>query len=341
METRELAPGEARSRSRLSWYTAADKRFFLLAQQGALADNCYDHGRLLAKEIEDGVFAEIIDTIRVDTDTPRDWMDTVADAIYRRISTEVFDACSSEFRRGVRALGSGIFDALDDPIFTQQEVIDANVAIDAGNLATGLTRRLKKPLAAEVSENIFYVIGAVLRFRPGRQERNVRSEALLRRREIGAAAQRGRTGPRRVGFGCTGFAVAPDLCADGRGLHARNFDGAFFAWNRYPGIFLTDERETNPSWHRYASVGTAGLIYPGGISGMNDRGIACSLHQMSTVNFTSGNTDGGWEIAPVVQQRILREAGSLDEAVDLVRDIKHFASWTIVVSDARAANCFS
>ncbi len=138
-------------------------------------------------------------------------------------------------------------------------------------------------------------------------------------------------------MGCTGFALAPNRTADNRSLHARTFDGAFFAWNEMPGLFLIDERDSNPRIkHRYAALGTAGLIYPGGISGVNDAGIACSLHQMSTATYTLGSPGGEYEIAPFVQQRILREASELDEAVELVRSIPHFASWAILVSDARA-----
>jgi hypothetical protein len=67
---------------------------------------------------------------------------------------------------------------------------------------------------------------------------------------------------------------------------------------------------------------------------MNDAGIACSLHQMSSVLWSDGRKGRGWEIAPFVQQRILREARTLDEAVDLAMSTRHFAAWTILVSDA-------
>ena len=83
------------------------------------------------------------------------------------------------------------------------------------------------------------------------------------------------------------------------------------------------------------AVGTAGLIYSGGISGMNDAGLACSIHQMSTTTYSLGG-GGQHEIAPYVQQRILREASSLDQAIALVRSVKHFASWAILVSDAKS-----
>ena len=335
-DTRRLGPGDGRAESTLDWYEAAGKRFFVLAQRGSFHDICYDHGRLLAAQIEDGVFPEAIDTIRVDTDAEADWLDTVFDAIYSRINAELEASCSAEFRRGMAGIAQGYFDGLVDPEFGAADVTAACLAIDVGNVASGFTRRLKKYLAPENAKTFEYAIGAILRHRRGRFGVDVRAAAASNPGRVAGALEAESRQRLRVGMGCTGFAVAPDLCADGRGLHARNFDGAFFAWNGCPGLFLTDETPANPAFQRYASVATAGLIYAGGISGMNERGIAASLHQMSTVNYTTGDGGGDHEIAPYTQQRVLREASTLDEAVDLVRGVRHFASWTIVVSDAKS-----
>ena len=336
IDTKRLGPGEGRADSTLDWYEAAGHRFFVLSQRGIFQDICYDHGRLLAPQIEDGVFPEAIDTIRVDTDASADWLDTVFDAIYDRINAEVDASSSAEFRQGLTALGQGYFDGLVDPEFGAADVTAACLAIDVGNIATGFSRRLKKYLAPENQKTFEYAIGAILRHRRGRFGSNVRAAVAANPGRVAGALEAQAQRRLRVGMGCTGFAVAPDFCADGRGLHARNFDGAFFSWNNCPGLFLIDETPANAAFHRYASVATAGLVYAGGISGMNERGIAASLHQMSTVNYTTGDGDGTHEIAPYAQQRVLREAATLDEAVDLVRSIRHFASWTIVVSDARA-----
>jgi hypothetical protein len=56
---------------------------------------------------------------------------------------------------------------------------------------------------------------------------------------------------------------------------------------------------------------------------------------MSTVNYSTGGRKRRWDIAPFVMQRILREAGTLDEALAIVKGTRHFASWTILVSDAK------
>ena len=330
---------EGRADSTLRWAEINGKRVFILRQKGRHEDICFDHGRLLAEVIEDGVFPEILDTIQTATDLSSDIMDTVTRAIYRSLSDDVYDACSDEFRAGVQALKEGVLGGLDDPKFSAVDVKDAVVAIDVGNLAEGLAKRMEKPLASEVSSTIGYIISALVSYRRGRSRVSVSGEVMRSRSLIGRSVQRFRSARHRVGFGCTAVGAAPALCADGRGLHARNFDGAFFAWNNFPGIMIIDETEGQPGWHKYVAVGTAGLTYSGGISGMNDAGIAASIHQMSTARYDTGRPGRGYAVAPYLQQRILRECASLDEVEDLLNSAKHFASWTIVVSDAKAGTC--
>ncbi len=334
-------PADCRANSRLEVWEANGKRFFVLAQKGRFADLCYDHGRLLARELEDGVFPEILSTIAHDVDASRDLKTRLADRIlgsfFNRLSNDVLRATSDEFRRGVEALERGYFAGLDDALFDGTAVAHACVAIDTGNVATGFDHiRTFRSGSKLYSRWRDYAVSARLWYRWGRSygpdaESAVQEESALNDWLEGA---RGTSGLRRAGMGCTGFWAAPGMTTDGLGLHARNFDGAFFAWNRYPVLSLIDETPTNPAWQRYAAVGTAGLIYPGGISGMNEAGLAVSLHQMSTVNFTVGDGSGDFDLAPYVQQRILREARNLDEAVDIARARKHFAAWTILVSHA-------
>ena len=332
---KEEAAGPAHDpdRSRIRHYkeSGSGKRFFLLRQKGTFPEICEDHGRALAKEIENGVFPEIVDTIRVDTDGARDFLDRIFRALYSRIATDVFNATSGEFQDGVRALDKGYATGHPGRRFDFADVVNACVSIDAGNIATGFARRLEKwgDSEAPLREMIRYVIGALRQY-PGAD-----ADAALSDRAQAFAALSRQAARTPLGMGCTGFSAAPGLTSDGLGLHGRTFDGAFFDWNKMPGLFIVDERGSdNPNVkHRYVAVGTAGLIFSGGISGMNDAGLACSIHQMSTTTYSLGG-GGSYEIAPYVQQRILREAGSLDEAIALVRSVKHFASWAILVSDA-------
>ena len=338
-ETRP-SPSDCRADSRLEVWQAGDKPFYVLAQRGRFRDLCYDHGRLLSTELEDGVFPEILATIATDVDAgpslETGLVDRVQGAFFNRLSADVLRSCSDEFRRGVEALQTGYERGVDRPRFGDQAVAHACVAIDTGNIATGFTRiRNYRARSGEYGFWRNYVTTALTNTQAGRSYADTAASSphaavpladWLARRTAGHG--------RRAGMGCTGFWAAADLTADGLGLHARNFDGAFFDWNKYPVVSLVDERPDDPDYLRYAAVGTAGLIYPGGINGMNEAGLAVSLHQMSTVNFTVGDGSGAYDLAPYVQQRILREGRTLDEAVDIARSRRHFASWTIFVSHA-------
>ena len=338
IETRPT-PDDCRADSRLEVWEAAGKRFFVLAQKGRFVDLCFDHGRLLARELEDGVFPEILATIAHDVDAGRDvgtgLVDKVQGAFFNRLSQDVLRSTSDEFRRGVESLERGYLAGLDNPLFDGTAVEHACVAIDTGNVASGFEQiRRYRRNSTRYAYWRNYVTSALMFYRWGRAYADagqVHDDVPLTAWLDGAP---GAGGLQRAGMGCTGFWAAPGQTAGGLGLHARNFDGAFFSWNRYPVLSLIDETPENASWQRYAAVGTAGLVYSGGISGMNEAGIAASLHQMSTVNFTVGDGSGNFDVAPYVQQRILREARSLDEAVDIARERKHFASWTILVSHA-------
>ncbi|MDJ0610094.1 MAG: C45 family autoproteolytic acyltransferase/hydrolase [Kiloniellales bacterium] len=334
-------PADCRADSRLQVWECAGKPFFLLAQKGRFPDICYDHGRLLASEIEDGVFPEILATIAHDVDADPGLKAGLADkiqgAFFNRVCRDLLRSTSDEFRRGVEALERGCFASRPNSIFDRDAVEHACVSIDAGNIASGFTH-LRKHRRLSVLYGYWrnYVTNAWVLNRWGRRyadsgEGNVHDDVPLAEWLDGAPSA-GRLQP--AGMGCTGFWAAPGLTEDGLGLHARNFDGGYFAWNDYPVLGLIDETPENPAWQRYAAVGTAGLVYSGGISGLNEAGIAASLHQMSTVNFTVGDGSGDFDLAPYVQQRILREARTLDEAVDIARGRKHFASWTILVSHA-------
>src|SRR3546814_16380357 len=78
----------------------------------------------------------------------------------------------------------------------------------------------------------------------------------------------------RIDFACTGFAVPAGLGKDGRHLHARNLDADLYNWNTAPVLSLLDETADHLGWHKYAAFGTAGLLYPGGVSGPNELGRA-------------------------------------------------------------------
>ncbi|TVR83170.1 MAG: hypothetical protein EA405_04910 [Rhodospirillales bacterium] len=328
-----LPSEQSRADSRLHRLRINGKTFLVLKQRGRFADIAYDHGRLLAPEIVDGVFPEIVATIARSLDLPNPRHNRVAQAVYRCYSDRVLANSSAEFRAGAEALADGVFAGVADPPFSRRQVLDAVVAIEVGNLVDGLARLLEIPVA-----RVREIIGLGLMLGSEQTDQDATAYVQKARRDAGeqdalAGAFRQVTGPNnRVDFACTGFSIPGRFTRDGRHIHARNLDADLYAWNRTPVLFLIDETPANAAWHRYAAFGTAGLIYPGGISGINDAGLAVSLHQLSTTRYRS--TVRG-DIAPFVQQRILREAATVDEAADIARDSRHFAAWVIFCSEAK------
>jgi hypothetical protein len=331
-----LPADEAKADSELRWATVAGRRLFLLRQKGAFADICYDHGRLLAPQIHDGVLPEIIATIRRATAPSGNDGCNVAGFAYRTISDTIWREISAEFRSGVDAVATGYRDALGRrDAFDRAAIRDANVAIEAGNVATGLLRRLEKWGASENGELAPFLLSVLRRALSDRGVASVRDPGV---EAIIADAATDREIRRVARMGCTGFFVPPQDTADGASLHARTFDGAFYRWSRTPGLMLIDETAHAPAgerWRKYVALGTAGLIYSGGISGLNEAGIGISLHQLSTVNYDWNGSRGRKDLTPFVVQRILREARSLDDAAEIAEDSGHFGAWTILVSDAK------
>ena len=140
-----LADGEGRADSSLWRLTLRGQPFYLLKQRGAFADMTYDHGRLLAKEIETGAFPEIVATIKKGQDLENPTVRALAGAIYRAYSGRVLDNVSDEFGAAIEGFLAGYRDGIGTPGFSDLEVRDALVAIDVGNLVEGLSRCFALP----------------------------------------------------------------------------------------------------------------------------------------------------------------------------------------------------
>lgn len=136
----------------------------------------------------------------------------------------------------------------------------------------------------------------------------------------------------KMKMGCLGFTASANATMNDGLMHARNFDANLVeSWNRHPTLFLVSE----PGFYKYAAVASAGVVYPGGISGMNEHGISTSLHEMSSTHYRTFHFNRSADLAPMVQTRILREARTLDEAIAIVKGSEHFGGWTILVSDSK------
>lgn len=331
-----LAAGHGRADSSLRRLKIGGQPFFVLKQRGRFADMAYDHGRLLAREIEGGAFPEIVSTIARSVNLESETFSKVASALYRAYSDRVLEHASKEFRKAVDGLAAGYRDGMGNPRFSELEVRDALIAIEVGNVVDGVLHAFSIPgLRAAKAPGVLALVASRIADPETRNYLEAAQQDTAKQKRVAEVLQVLGGPNNRVDFACTGFAVPAPLAAGGLHLHARNLDADLYHWNKAPVLSLLDETEGHPGWHKYVAFGTAGLIYPGGISGLNDAGLAVSLHQMSTTEVESGFLFDKGDIAPFVEQRMLREAGSVDEAVAIAEDTRHFAAWTFFVSDAK------
>jgi hypothetical protein len=228
-----LAPGEGRADSALHRLKVAGKTVFVLKQRGRFADIAFDHGRLLAPEIEDGVFPEIISTIERSTNLANRLEQRIATAVYRAFSERVLANAGDEFRDAVAAFADGYLAATPAPRFTRQQVGDALVAIEVGNLVEGMARRLEMPvvrvgmLAQLAALALPHIADAETKAQVAATEHDPAAQQA-----VASALNQMADRNARWDFACTGFAVPGSMTEDGLHLHARNLDADLYRWNR-------------------------------------------------------------------------------------------------------------
>jgi len=152
---------------------------------------------------------------------------------------------------------------------------------------------------------------------------------------------------RDKGLGCTAFAIPARtergavLSADGL-VVGRTLDAELMrSWNRAPTLFVMHEQgqdDEGRPYLSYVATGSAGLLYAGGISGYNSEGVAATLHQMyasDAVLKVDAAEPRKAALAPVIQQIILREARSIEDALKIASRYQAIASWTILIAEAK------
>ncbi len=135
--------------------------------------------------------------------------------------------------------------------------------------------------------------------------------------------------PPGAGMGCTAFGSTGSETADGRPLLARNFDfpaGGMLDWEKL--VILVKPR----TGHAYLTVAWPGMF--GVVSGMNDAGLAIVL----LAGHSSDRSARGAPVS-VVARRALQEAGTLEEAVDMIREAEIFVSESFFIGSG-AENAF-
>lgn len=311
-----LPTGSRRTDCTVTSTGKALKTVHVLNLNGPFPYHAQDQGKLLANEAHEGVLTNV----KAKFEAVLQGVPGAARSLVRRLAeclgNRVWDQSTPEFRNAMRGFYTGYTERLKGAKpFSFDDIKTGAVGIEQAIVAEGMMSRIHdgdvpKDLAAcginAAGRTALAGLGKVLRF---------------------------------FKFGCLGFAAPERRTAQvGSVLHARNFDTDMVeSWVKHPTVFLV----SGEGRYKYLSIAAAGMTYNGGISGMNEAGIAVSIHEMGTTKYKVDHDPNTAYIGPFLQQRILREAGSIDEAWDVVRKAGRFGSWTIFVSDAKTGEIAS
>lgn len=297
---------------------STEKSFYLFRGEGSIEEIQYAQGYLLAEQVHHGSIEEMMaffDKEMKNAGKSRWLLEALNECQMKRLKKST----SPELMGAIKAVARGYSDGMKakglTPKYTEDDFIFSLLGIEVGNIFGGIAQEKgEKPVAAfskMIAQCGMRIAGSGIK------------EILKGIKKSPAHEKK---------MGCVGL-IAPDS-ATGQGLiHGRNLDQSplMKTWAKSPVIYLIKETGHIP----YVAAGTAGLIYPGGISGFNQHGISVSLHQMNTTRWDSKHKEGSALVVPYLQQKILREAKSIDEAFAIIQKTNVFSSWTIFIGDSK------
>jgi len=302
-----------------------NKTVHLLELQGTLPDIHLAQGYLMSEEIENGAINEMLENFNKFKRKlgKYDWaFDALLGCYVGRLERSV----TPEVREAIKSLHEGYAKRYSDlgkkNRWSYEDIRLGTYGIEIGNILYGQLHTFEKSPLKTILDVTASCGGKV-------------SQAAIRRifnAMIGTSHSDKK-------MGCVGMVMPGKFTTDGHLIHGRNLDQTplMETWAKAPVMYTIHETNHIP----YVAVGTAGLIFPGGISGFNQSGISVSLHQMNTDRFVSKHKKNSAALMPFLQQKILRQAHSIDEAVNIIHSIKSFSSWSILISDAKTGEAAS
>lgn len=304
--------------------SAAGAPFFVATLKGSFKEISRAHGYLLGREAENGVIAESLELVEYGISQKPAAIQPLLLSLSQCFGDILFKQLTSEFKDGINGFHQGYAERMKNlkinPRFTAAQIRFASVGIELGNVLD----------AANHKDNL---LSMAMNYCPSQMAAAPFSliEGLLG----GIDSSLKNTSPFKLG--CTGFTV-PSQDQSGRKLtedgliHGRNLDGELMrSWNKAPALFVIHETGFIP----YVATGAAGMVYAGGISGFNAEGISVSSHQMYSAQTNFGQDGHSGSITPFLQQRILREAKSIDQAIQIAKKANSIGSWTILIADSK------
>lgn len=281
--------------------------------KGDAYQTSYDHGFLLAAEIEAGAVKVTTDITRANLNSGGAAQRGAVQILAQCLTDRMKKSASEELKKSVEGMYRGYKDRLQEKAkYNEEDFFNGILGIELANLAEGILRKADESGLDTVSE-LMGLCGIGLPI-----------EILF-----GAIGQIGKNAP-KLG-GCIGFSV-PENLAFGAALHARNLDiDMVSGWNVAPTVFFVEHIGKK----KFVGSSAAGMMFPGGVGGMNEDGLAISLHQMSTTKYNAGFKSGVGLLAPEMTQKILEEASSIDDAINLVENTQRYAAWTVFITDTK------
>jgi len=294
------------------------KTFYVLSLQGSYPQVSYDHAFLMATQARDAALSETLERFHQKLSSGNLAQQQITHAIVDCYQQKMWNSLSLDFQNSVhsfyRGLQAGLRQKGQSMSYTEKDLERAALGVELSIAGEGLERRAAEdPLGTYAELALSCGIHAPI--------------SLLDNifQELGDLAG-------NLKIGCLGFVAPASYTRGGALIHGRNLDANLVrSWDKAPTLFIIHE----PGYYRYAAAASAGLLYPGGVSGFNEMGIAVSLHEMSTTKYKVHHAQHSSDITPYLTQRILREAKNIDEAIQIVRSSGHFGAWTILVSDSK------
>ncbi|WP_374027212.1 C45 family autoproteolytic acyltransferase/hydrolase [Bdellovibrio bacteriovorus] len=288
------------------------KSVHVLDLKGGFSETAYFHGYFLKKEIEAGV----LKGVQVRTERAFSALDKKSQDQLLLIKKCVIDnyraSVSDEFKTGLKNLHRGLKDAGSQVSWGAFE--ESNYMVEFSIFADSMQRQMdespRKGALKVFASCAPYFIGNTL----------AKPFKLL--------AQ----GLRSIKMGCTGISASASSSRDGALLHGRNFDTGLLGFYEPEQVIVINRQKNGTT---SVGLGSAGLHYAGGISGINSHGLSVSLHELQTEGTQIRYDRGESDIAPYLLHSVLLKARNLNEAIAMIQTRKGFGAWTFFISDAK------
>ncbi len=285
-------------------------QFHVLDVYGDIAETAYYHGLFLGPEISQGLLKGVLDqkaqALAALTDEQKKQFGKLTSCImnhYRNGVSEEFIEMNSSFAQGLRHSGTKIED---------EELLDINLMIELSIEAESLQRKMERN-AKGLKSDLFQLCGPYFVWQTLVDVINAVAKPIG-----------------KIKMGCTGLATSQTV--DNQMIHGRNFDTGLLGYYEKSPLIIVHHL---PDGNRVTSLTTAGLHYGGAVSGFNSYGISISVHELSTEGTAVWHEVESTDSTPYLAHRILMEARSLDDAINLIQERKGFGAWTLLVSDSK------